>query len=389
MLSVARAIFSTPGIVRARPSIIAFLCKYLRAFTPLDVGGKIFIHSHLPPLNSLAYRRFVNEHLLGGSTGPSHAQIGVTNVCPQKCPYCYNRGRAGTQLDTETILDTVRQLQDMGAFWIGLTGGEPLLNVDLPRIVRKIGERSSSKLFTTGSTLTPETVRDLGDAGLDSVSVSLDHWMEEEHDRARDTAGAYRAALRAIHLFRTDGRIHVGVSAVLPNSMLSAGTVMRYLDFVSSLGVHEAWLSETKPTPGAATDGVVSDPQREMLIRIQDTWNSRGGMTVNYLGHFEDARRFGCSAGNKMVYIDAFGEVSPCVFIPMSFGNVRERPLSEIFADMKGRFPTEERCFINRNAGAIAPHMHGNGPIQRDESASILDALAFEPKPRFFRLLYR
>jgi len=389
MFSVARAVLSAPEVLRARPRVNAFLCRYLRRFTPVDVGGKIFIHSHLPPLNSQAYRRFVREHLLAKSPGPSHAQIGVTNVCPQNCPYCYNRGRGGTPLCTETILDTVRQLQEMGVFWIGLTGGEPLLNVDLPRVIRAIGRGSASKLFTTGASLTPELVRGLGDAGLDSVSVSLDHWSEEEHDRARDSQGAYRGALRAIDLFLGDGRIHVGVSAVFSRAMLNPAAVGRYLEFVSSLGVHEAWLSETKPMPGAARDGVVTGAEREMLIATQDSWNARGGMTVNYLGHFEDARYFGCTAGNKMVYVDAFGEVSPCVFIPMSFGNVRERPLREIYMDMKLRFPMEERCFINRNAGALASHTGANGPIPREASEAILDALEFDPMPGFFSLLYR
>ena len=388
-LKVARAILSTPGIIRARPSVNLFLCGYLRKFTPVDVHGKIFIHSHLPPLNSNAYRRFVREHLLGGSRGPSHAQIGVTNICPQNCSYCYNKGRAGKPLDTATILDTVRQLQDMGVFWIGLTGGEPLMNVDLPRIIRAIGERSASKLFTTGATLTPGRVKALGDAGLDSVSVSLDHWTEGEHDRVRGARGAYRAALQAIDLFLGDGRIHVGVSAVLSPAMLAPGAVMHYLEFLSSLGIHEAWLSEKKPIPGAAADWVISDVDRELLIWVQDTWNARGGMTVNYLGHFEGAEHFGCSAGNKMVYIDPFGEVSPCVFIPMTFGNVREVPVRRIFADMRKHFPTRDRCFINTNASVLVPHASGNGPIPRRESVSIVDSLAHGPKPRFFRLLER
>jgi len=389
LLKVAGAILSAPKVVFARPSINGFLCGYLRKFTPVEVGGRIFVHSHLPPLNSLAYKRFVEEHLLSASAGPSHAQIGVTNACPQNCAYCYNKGRAGVPLDTHAILDTVSQLQEMGVFWIGLTGGEPLLNIDLPCVIRAIGERSSSKLFTTGTSLTPKRVRELGDAGLVSVSVSLDHWEEGEHDRARNTPGAYIAALRAIDLFKADGRIHIGVSAVLSQAMLTPESVTQYLEFVSCLGVHEAWLSETKPTPEARSDEVISASDREMLIRLQDSWNAKGGMTVNYLGHFEDASHFGCSAGNKMVYIDAFGEVSPCVFIPMSFGNVRERPLREIYADMKRRFPTEERCFINRNAGTLAAHVRGKGPIPRDVSESILDSLAFDPKPRFFKLLYR
>ncbi len=79
---------------------------------------------------------------------------------------------------------------------------------------------------------------------------------------------------------------------------------------------------------------------------MQDRWNKSGRMTVNYLGHFEGPDHFGCNAGTKMIYIDAFGEVSPCVFAPMSFGNVRERPLAEIWSDMRERFAPGSSCFV-------------------------------------------
>ena len=71
-------------------------------------------------------------------------------------------------------------------------------------------------------------------------------------------------------------------------------------------------------------------------------------MTVNYLGHFEGPGNFGCNAGRKMIYVDAFGEVSPCVFTPMSFGNVRERSLREIWADMSRFSLPSPRLFHER-----------------------------------------
>ncbi len=88
---------------------------------------------------------------------PSHAQIGLTNLCPQKCSYCYNRNRTGIALDTETIIRTIRDLKKMGVFWIGFTGGEPLLNKDIVKITKAVGEDCTAKLFTTGCHLTPAT----------------------------------------------------------------------------------------------------------------------------------------------------------------------------------------------------------------------------------------
>ncbi|MFC1805764.1 SPASM domain-containing protein, partial [Planctomycetota bacterium] len=67
------------------------------------------------------------------------------------------------------------------------------------------------------------------------------------------------------------------------------------------------------------------------------------------------ARHGGCSAGTKMANVDARGNVHACQFWShVTLGNVRERPLSEIWADeshpflaklrRKGEHLTGPRC---------------------------------------------
>jgi len=388
--ALARALARNPQILRAGPAVNLFMLRYLRKFRPVSVGGNVILHSHLPPLNSPAYRRFVNEHLLARVDGPSHAQVGLTNACPQRCAYCYNKGRAGAVMDTPTIRRVIADLKRLGVFWIGLTGGEPLLNRDIVRIVAGAAGDCAVKLFTTGAALTPDLAAALRDAGLFSVSVSLDHWREAEHDRARGTPGAFRDALRAIEIFQAAGGLHVGVSAVLTREMILRGEVEDLLSFLTGLDIHEAWLSEVKPSVRALwnKDLVITDEERRALAALQDRYNRDGRITVNYLGHFEGREHFGCNAGCKMVYVDAFGEVSPCVFVPMSFGNVREQPVGEIIAGLRRRFPGEESCFINRNYGRLAAAGGDRVPLDRAASETALEDIEFGPRSRFFKIFY-
>jgi MoaA/NifB/PqqE/SkfB family radical SAM enzyme len=302
-------------MLQVNPSTLRFLSDYMSNFRIQKVGDNLILHSHLPPLNNPAYSRFVKEHLLAKTSGPSHAQIGVTNACPQRCEYCYNRNRQGKPMDKETILKTARELKQMGVVWLGLTGGEPLLNDDLVEIVDNVSGDCAVKLFTTGCTLTREKATQLRQAGLFSVSVSLDHWQEEEHDQGRRYQGAFQKALKGIKLFQEAGGIQVGVSAVLSREMIVNDRVEEFLDFLEGLGVHEAWLSEVKPSLEAYWNDnlIITEADRLKLVKLQNVYNSQGKMTVNYLGHFEGKECFGCNAGNKMVYVDAFGDVSPCV----------------------------------------------------------------------------
>jgi MoaA/NifB/PqqE/SkfB family radical SAM enzyme len=376
-----------PQLLRVPPATSWFFLKYMRKFRIRDVGGNLILHSHLPPLNSPAYAGIVREQLIERRDAPTHAQVGLTADCPQKCVYCYNRDRSGQPLDTSEILSIVRDLKALGVRWLGWTGGEPLLHEDIVRITEEAAEGAAVKLFTTGSNLTPALARDLKRAGLFSVSVSLDHWTEAVHDANRGVQGAFATALKAIDTFRAVDGLHVGVSSVLSKAMIRTGQVEEFLAFCETLGVDEAWLSEVKPSVQAFwnADLVIDESDRIRLVRLQDRYNKRGGLTLNYLGHFEGPEHFGCNAGNKMVYVDAFGEVSPCVFTPMTLGSVRERPLPLIVRDMMGRFRPGGACFINRNYPAFQARAKGAIPVPRETSLDLLGDVEFGPPARFYK----
>lgn len=389
-LTLARVAWANPDLLRLRPGVNLFLASYLRRFPVKRSGENLILHSHLPPLTGEAYARFVSGHLVARMPGPSHAQIGLTDACPQDCEYCYNKQRLGEPMDTATILRVIAELKDMGVVWLGFTGGEPLLNPDIVEITRQAARGCAVKLFTTGCGLTQELAEDLARAGMFSAAVSLDHWESAVHDAGRRYPGAFDAALAAIATFQRVRGLHVSVSSVFSREMIRRGELRRLLDFIASLGVDEAWLSEVKPTlePFWRDDLILTEEERLAVAGMQDACNRTGGMTVNYLGHFEGAEAFGCNAGCKMVYVDAFGEVSPCVFLPMSFGNVRERSLFDIVEEMRTVFPGQDRCFVNANYRLLAAG-DGSLPLDREQSLRLLRRVTMGPPSAFGRRLYR
>jgi MoaA/NifB/PqqE/SkfB family radical SAM enzyme len=387
--ALAKVLAANPHMLRVKPGASLFLARYMRRFEVKRVGRNLILHSHLPPLTSAAYSRFVAEHLVARVPGPSHAQVGLTNACPQDCEYCYNKQRDGRPMDTSTILGVIDDLKRMGVVWLGFTGGEPLLNPDLVKITAHAAGDCAVKLFTTGCGLTPELARELAAAGMFSVAVSLDHWEAARHDAARRYAGAFETALRAIAMFKRVPGLHVSVSAVVSREMIHNGDVARLLAFLESLAVDEAWLSEVKPSIEALwrDELVITEEERLLLAAMQDAYNRRGGMTVNYLGHFEGAETFGCNAGCKMVYVDAFGDVSPCVFLPMVFGNVRDRPLADLVDEMRASFPGEARCFINKNFRHLG-QAGGTLPLDGERSRAVLRGVTFGSPSAFNQRLF-
>jgi MoaA/NifB/PqqE/SkfB family radical SAM enzyme len=388
-----RTVIANPRMLLVPPRASLFMARYMKGFPVRRHGDNLILHSHMPPLTSKAYSRFVAHHLAGREPGPSHAQVGLTNACPQNCEYCYNKQRTGTPMDTPTILQAIDDLRDAGVCWLGFTGGEPLLNRDIVAIAAHASHDMAIKLFTTGVGLTSSLARDLAAAGVFSVCVSLDHWEADRHNAARRYPGAYQAAMEAISILKEVPGLHVSVSSVLSREMIQTGQTEQLLAFLESLGIDEAWLSELKPSVEEfwSDSLVISEEERQRLARLQDAYNraakSTGGMIVNYLGHFEGAENFGCNAGSKMVYVDAFGEVSPCVFLPFSFGNVRERPLAEILDDMRGHCRGGSQCFVNKNYRLLAEGGSAALPFDRGRTITTLERAYFGPPSEFNRRL--
>ena len=130
---------------------------------------------------------------------PVPAPVGIlaelTHRCPLGCPYCSNpielESRAG-ELDTETWMRVFSEAAAVGILHAHLSGGEPASRRDLVEIVAhcaKVGLYTN--LITSGIGLTQERVRQLADAGLDHVQLSIQDALPEFADKIAGYKGAF------------------------------------------------------------------------------------------------------------------------------------------------------------------------------------------------------
>ena len=61
---------------------------------------------------------------------------------------------------------------------------------------------------------------------------------------------------------------------------------------------------------------------------------------IYYVAHIEGPEQMGCMMGGlSHFYIDSSGNVNPCVFLPVSFGNIMESEFEEIYNKMRMSIP--------------------------------------------------
>jgi GTP 3',8-cyclase len=140
-------------------------------------------------------------------------RISVTDRCNLRCGYCMPRevfGRDFAFLDRAQLLSfeeierIARVAARLGVRKIRLTGGEPLLRRDLPRLVEMLAriEGIEDLALTTNGTALGAHARALADAGLQRVTVSLDALEQEAFSSMSDTrvpVGRVLAGIDAAH----------------------------------------------------------------------------------------------------------------------------------------------------------------------------------------------
>jgi len=344
------------------------------------IGNKIYTNTFTPYFPSRAYDRFLKGVIAisAGQPLPVVTNFAVTPQCPCNCWHCSFSDRSKKDVLTlEQLRKAIADVQDLGTSVIGLTGGEPLLRDDLEEIIACIDKRSMPLLFTTGYKLTRQRVKDLKSAGLEIPVISLDHYKAEVHDKGRRQEGIFDYAVNAIRLFQDEG-FYVAVSFVPDKPLVSdRQEIFKVIEFFRDIGINDMRLTSpilsgkltTQPEERLSPENV------QTIVEIQKKCTrTKGYPGVFAYDFFESEKYYGCGAGFNYMFIDSQGNVCPCDFTMLSFGNIFERPLQEIWAETSRHFRTPgPACYANISNDVIFSKKTAEWPLRKQATLEILD----------------
>ena len=281
-----------------------------------------------------------------------------------KCVHCYAQATKEAESNELTTQEGKKLIDDLAGFGVPVllfSGGEPLVRKDLPDLAEYAVQKGMRAVISTNGTLiTPQMARKLKDIGLSYVGISLDG-MASINDTFRGIKGAFDAAMKGIENCQAVGikvglrftinkanveeigkifdlleekeiprvcfyhLVYAGRGSKLIEEDLSHEDSRKVVDFIidRTKDLHDRGIPKEVLTVDNHSDGpylylrlLRENPQRakEVLELLQMNEGNSSG------------RGIGCVSWDGEVYADQFWR-------HFSFGNVRQRPFSEIWTD--------------------------------------------------------
>jgi radical SAM protein with 4Fe4S-binding SPASM domain len=282
---------------------------------------------------------------------PVHPVWEVTSGCNLHCKQCHASGgkRNPNELSTEegkALMDEMAKIPEFRM--LVFSGGEPLVRSDIFELVsyaRQLGFEVS--IASNGTLLTYEWARRFKELGVANMAIGLNSNDKVVHEGITQVPGSFERSKQAIYATRELG-MNLQINTTVMKEDLHS--IPGILDFASEVNAQIVLLYQLVPEGRGKEQMELSVEECHSLIQIiaekQKTnkaiiepicspqyWaylirRNGGGILGMKLAQ---AVFKGCVAGSGLCYIKPDGEVWACPFIPLSAGNVRQTPLSEIW----------------------------------------------------------
>jgi len=279
----------------------------------------------------------------------------MTLQCNEHCRHCgsnceYTNGEQPLA-DEELLHAMVKLKEDLVKAgkrlpFVSVTGGEPLLRPNMIALMKAIHQLGYKWGMTSNGTLiTKEVARQLKEAGLNSIGLSLDG-TKETHDWFRQTPGGYEKAIQA-----TKNCIEVGIRSVMLTTVVhkkNIGELDAIKEIVRETGCKLWRVIHVDPIGRAEHNEEIlltnSEIKYVLNYIVANQSNEPDALDIiyscnHYMGlDYERKLRtwyYACRAGLSIASIQYNGDITACLDIErrpeLVFGNVREHRFYDIW----------------------------------------------------------
>ncbi|AHG22754.1 hypothetical protein Z042_10830 [Chania multitudinisentens RB-25] len=272
----------------------------------------------------------------------------ITDRCNLRCQHCYQdsyRQRGPELTDLKRIAQQVFELhRQVGGdspipLQLTLTGGEPCSHPDFPALLDYLASQPSAPslaILSNGSAIDEQWAARFSRLNVKFVQLSLEG-SEHTHDKIRGRGHFQQVITATKHL--TDAGVRVLWSFTAHSQNSQEFTQVAELAYHAK--VNRLWSDRMIPTDHRDTlltlnAQQTSDYFQQMVLareRLQAKADNQTEVAMIRALQFQQAgsQPYRCSAGAELITIMPDGNILPCRRLPISVGNLWERPLTEIY----------------------------------------------------------
>ena len=287
---------------------------------------------------------------------PSYLILYVNNICQLRCGMCFYWD--AMQVKTEQLsLNEITKLSKSlpNLFQLTLTGGEPSLSEDLPKIPNIFSKNSNlSKCTIVTNGMLSKRINDYAREMTEKspevdfrISVSIDA-IGDQHDKIRGVKGSYANAIKTLNLL-------IDLKKQVHNLWIDVSTTMSKYNYMEFENVHTYIVKNfnidnhvTVFTRGKTKEDDAADIPIEYYAKYKKIIQKDGGNSTHNLQKataavrdlvmdevdrelVENNCKHDCSAGQKFLEVYQDGKVVPCEILETlvertdtSMGNIKD-----------------------------------------------------------------
>jgi MoaA/NifB/PqqE/SkfB family radical SAM enzyme len=292
---------------------------------------------------------------------PIFAAWHVTYRCNAHCKFCSfwkNEIDVARELTVDDYAKAVPRLLAMGVRVVNFAGGEPCIREDLPEIMRLFTKDFIVIINSNGNFIDETWARNIWEAGVDVVNISLDFFDAAKHDYHRGDGAHRRAveAMRALNAAKTKKCQKVAMQAIL--SPMNIDEFERMVQLAEDLGVDFSFNPyrfgdhEVDMSFAGADASFIYD-----LKRKYKSFTATPGALAQTLEFIKRGEVGVCGMGKYMLAIDPYGNVGPCEnMMQRGAGNLLTTPPQTLLANLIQihRVNTCNKC-LTRERSEVEP----------------------------------
>lgn len=272
-------------------------------------------------INKIYNEAYKTNHL-------TSVMIELLTTCNWRCKHCYIPEHNNLGLDTNTLINLLKDLRNSGVLNVSFTGGEIFLRKDILHLIETARDLYFRVyLLSNASLLTEEIIQFLAKMHIESFSTTVFSLNPEIHDFITGVKGSLDRSLKNIFMLK---KYNVNVMIKTPLMEINKFAYKELSDFCNKN--HFAYMSSpiifAKSNGDKSTYKLRINPEDLKLV-VKDTDKAKKDRESDrpFLYEYDEP----CSAFFYSIAIDCEGNVYPCNSMYYKIGNIFDNSISDIW----------------------------------------------------------